>query len=56
MFDWCERCLWADQCVTEEPCAHFTPLEEELIDDVIEWNRYRFREEWFRFMKELDED
>ena len=48
----CDRCLWSGQCSDEFICEHFTPLEEELIDDVVEWNRYKFREEWFRFVEE----
>lgn len=55
MFDWCESCLWSDQCASYDPCAHFTPPEEELVDDVIESNRYKFRKEWFMFMEELED-
>ena len=51
----CECCLWTAQCHTEELCKHFTPLDDELIDNAIEEYRFLYRKEWFRFMEELEE-
>lgn len=51
----CDSCLWTGQCYTEGFCEHFTPLDEELIDDAIESGRYLHRKEWFELLEELEE-
>lgn len=44
----CESCYWAEQCLDNEVCEDFTPIEELDIDELIEDNRVKFRKEWFK--------
>lgn len=41
----CEQCLWFDECPSDEPCTHFTPVEDDY-KQIIEENRAEFRQEW----------
>lgn len=45
----CKNCLWCDQCGQEFACNNFSPIEEN-IDEIIEENRYTFREEWNKYI------
>lgn len=27
----CQYCLWADQCGCDEPCEHFSPVDEDAV-------------------------
>lgn len=51
----CEKCLWSDQCYSEDPCDDFSPINEnepsELDDAMIERYRRRFRQEFIYFFE-----
>lgn len=50
----CQNCLYIDTCPATRPCEHYYPIDEdgELIDDLIESGRERFREEWNQYVME----
>lgn len=49
----CDKCLWREQCPSNEVCEHFTSVEEdESIDEMIEKGRYEFRKEWFAYINQ----
>lgn len=50
----CDKCIWREQCLSDEACEHYTPDdEEERIDEMIEKNRQDFYKEWFAY---IDQD
>lgn len=50
----CDKCQWADQCLTyENDCDDYTPVDEcEDLDKRIEEGLYEFREEWWVYTHE----
>jgi hypothetical protein len=49
----CDKCLWREQCLSDEVCEHYTPVDEdEYIDEMIEKGRYEFRKEWFAYISQ----
>ena len=46
----CDKCLWCEQCLSDEVCEHYTPADEdERIDKIAESGRYEFYEEWIAY-------
>ena len=51
----CDKCLWCEQCLLDEVCEYYTPVDEdEDIDEVIERGRYSFRDEWFTYISQKE--
>ena len=49
----CDKCMWREQCLSDEVCDHFTPMEEdESVDEMIERGRQEFYKEWFAYINE----
>lgn len=49
----CDKCLWCEQCLSDEVCEHYAPVDEdEYIDEMIEKGRYEFRKEWFAYINQ----
>lgn len=47
----CDNCLWCEQCLLNEVCEYYTPVnEDEYIGEMVERGRYRFRNEWFAYI------
>lgn len=52
----CDKCLWCEQCASDEACEHFYPLDDEAyIDEMIESERLAFRKDWFAYVEQMDE-
>lgn len=54
----CNKCLWREQCVSDEVCEYYTPFEdgEEELDELIERRRYEFHKEWNEYITKVYED
>ena len=55
-FRTCEDCYYNDKCGADDyVCDAFMPLtfvaEQDFIDEMIENERYSFREEWFEYIE-----
>ena len=48
----CQYCLFVEQCPSTRPCQHYSPIEPEDDDDLIERGRKQFASEWRSYMKE----
>lgn len=48
----CQYCLFAEQCPSTRPCQHYSPIEPEEDDDLIERGRKQFAAEWRAYMAE----
>lgn len=48
----CQYCLFVEQCPSTRPCQHYSPVESEDDDDLIERGRKQFASEWRSYMKE----
>lgn len=53
----CADCYYNDDCGTDDyVCDSYMPItfvaEQDFIDEMIENNRYSFREEWFEYIEE----
>lgn len=43
--NYCENCIWCEDCVEkEEECPHFTPASED--DDIDLYNKTEYENEW----------
>lgn len=52
----CSNCMWREQCMSEEVCEQYTPVDEdECVDQIIERGRFEFRKEWFTYIGQDDE-
>lgn len=49
----CQKCLWCDQCHTECNCPNYTPIEED-VDSIIENGRSEYREAFFSYEREVN--
>lgn len=47
----CEDCIWVDDCHSNYTCEYFSPSDEN-IDDLIEEERFSFREEWNEYIED----
>lgn len=55
----CETCFYFDKCASDNPCWAYTPLyedEEEELEEIIEKRRGKFRNEFFAYVSEYDDD
>lgn len=51
-----KQCPYFDNCGLDETYKDYTPLGDDVeIDDIIESRRIEFREEWFRYIEENEE-
>lgn len=48
----CQYCLFVEQCPSTRPCQHYSPVESEDDDDLIERGRKQFASEWRSYVKE----
>lgn len=48
----CQHCLFFEQCSASRPCQHYSPIEPEDDDDLIERGREQFAAEWRAYMAE----
>lgn len=48
----CQYCLFFEQCSASRPCQHYSPIEPEDDDDLIERGRKQFASEWRAYMAE----
>lgn len=48
----CQYCLFVEQCPSTRPCQHYSPVESEDDNDLIERGRKQFASEWRSYMKE----
>jgi hypothetical protein len=48
----CQYCLFFEQCSASRPCQHYSPIEPEDDDDLIELGRKQFAAEWRAYMTE----
>lgn len=49
----CRHCLYFGNCGSDEVCADYMPLTDDVsIDGIIESRRKEFHEEWFRYIEE----
>lgn len=48
----CQYCLFFEQCTASRPCQHYSPIELEDDDDLIERGRKQFATEWRAYMAE----
>lgn len=50
----CCNCYYGDRCAAEHACEHFTPMdddaEQSVVDDEIEESRREFRAEWLQYI------
>lgn len=48
----CQYCLFFEQCSASRTCQHYSPIEPEDDDDLIERGRKQFAAEWRSYMAE----
>ena len=46
----CQYCLFVEQCPSTRPRQHYSPVESEDDDDLIERGRKQFASEWRSYM------
>lgn len=57
----CRTCIWNDQCEDEQPCAFYDDSSNEIdlsdveIEQRVENGRRKFRNEYWKYMKEYDD-
>lgn len=57
----CRTCIWNDQCEDEQPCAFYDDGSNEIdlsdaeIEQRVENGRRKFRNEYWKYMKEYDD-
>lgn len=46
----CDKCMWCEQCGSDEVCEHYDPInEDEYIEVIIKTGRLEFSNEWFAY-------
>ena len=49
----CQNCLFTEQCPSNRPCRHYSPVvDDDDDDDLIERGRKQFAREWGSYLKE----
>lgn len=48
----CQNCLYIDQCPSTRPCKHYSPIDEDDDEALIERGREQFYREWEAYIAE----